>query len=125
MKTTFMSREYIALALIKAKYQFLRENFITMSELNQFNHFLQMEFNDRELDVIINSDTLKKENFNIMGNVIMESNTCYLDLDFLPETLLNILYDNDLISSFLLNLENEKINNLEKSKSMLLNLQNI
>lgn len=95
-----------------------------MSELNEFDHFLQKEFNDRDLGIIITSDILKKENFNIMGNVIMESNSCYLDLNFLSDTLLNILYDNDLISNFLLNLESEKIANLEKAKAVVLNLHN-
>ena len=46
METIFIGEEYVALSLIKIKNQFLGENFITISELNQFEHFLQQEFNN-------------------------------------------------------------------------------
>lgn len=114
MKTFFLGKEYVALSLIKAKDQFFRERFITISELNQFDHFLQQEFNNRNLDIIITSNTLSSEDFNIMGEVIMTSNTCCFNLDLLPINVLTVLYDSNLIVDFLTQLENEKLKILER-----------
>ncbi len=74
MKTFFLGKEYVALSLIKAKDQFFRERFITISELNQFDHFLQQEFNNRNIDIIITSNTLSSEDFNRNNN---SSVNCY------------------------------------------------
>lgn len=104
----------MALSLIKAKDQFFRERFITISELNQFDHFLQQEFNNRNLDIVITSNTLSSEDFNIMGEVIMTSNTCCFNLDLLPIYVLTVLYDSNLIVDFLTQLENEKLEILER-----------
>lgn len=114
MKTFFLGKEYVALSLIKAKDQFFRERFITISELNQFDHFLQQEFNNRNLDIVITSNTLSSEDFNIMGEVIMTSNTCCFNLDLLPIYVLTVLYDSNLIVDFLTQLENEKLEILER-----------
>lgn len=114
MKTFFLGKEYVALSLIKAKDQFFRERFITISELNQFDHFLQQEFNNRNIDIIITSNTLSSEDFNIMGEVIMTSNTCCFNLDLLPINVLTVLYDSNLIVDFLTQLENEKLKILER-----------
>lgn len=118
MKTFFLKKDYVALSLIKAKNQFFRERFITISELNQFDHFLQQEFNNRNLDIVITSNTLSSEDFNIMGEVIMTSNTCCLNLDLLPKNVLTVLYDSNLIIDFLTQLENEKLETLERKKEV-------
>lgn len=118
MKTFFLGKEYVALTLIEAKNQFLRERFITISELNQFDYFLQQEFNNRNLDIVITSNTLSSEDFNIMGEVIMTSNTCCFNLDLLPINVLTVLYDSNLIVDFLTQLENEKLETLEIKKEV-------
>ena len=118
MKTIFIGEEYVALSLIKIKNQFLGENFITISELNQFEHFLQQEFNNNFLNILITSNGLNNEDFTIMGEVIMISNTCSLNIDLLPITVLKILYNSDLIINFLQQLENEKIEKLEIKKKL-------
>ena len=124
MKTIFIGEEYVALSLIKIKNQFLDENFITISELNQFEHFLQQEFNNNFLNVLITSNGLNDEDFTIMGEVIMISNTCSLNIDLLPITVLKILYNSDLIINFLQQLENEKKEKLEIKKKLVPKLHN-
>ena len=124
METIFIGEEYVALSLIKIKNQFLGENFITISELNQFEHFLQQEFNNNFLNVLITSNGLNNEDFTIMGEVIMISNICSLNIDLLPITVLKILYNSDLIINFLQQLENEKIEKLEIKKKLVPKLHN-
>lgn len=124
METIFIGEEYVALSLIKIKNQFLGENFITISELNQFEHFLQQEFNNNFLNILITSNGLNNEDFTIMGEVIMISNTCSLNIDLLPITVLKILYNSDLIINFLQQLENEKIEKLEIKKKLVPKLHN-
>lgn len=126
MKTFFLSKEYVLLALIESKNQIFHENFATISELNQFEYFLQRKFNNQNLDVVITSNNLSSEDFNVTGDVIMKSNTCSFNLYFLPIEILNILDDIDLITNFFINLENEKIemlkrniNNKPKSKTLI------
>lgn len=114
MRTFFLGKEFVALSLIKAKNKIFHENFITMSELDQFEHFLQKEFNNRDLDIVITSNTLSTEGFNIIEGVIMESDTSCFDLNFLPMNVLSILYDTKLIAGFLVQLEKEKIEILKK-----------
>lgn len=116
MKTFFLGNEYVALLLIRAKEQFLQESFITTSELNQFDYFLQQEFNNRNLNIVITSNTLSSEDFNTMGEAIMASNTCCFDLDLLPLNVLTVLYDSNLIADFLIQLENKKLEMLERKK---------
>lgn len=124
METIFIGEEYVALSLIKIKNQFLGENFITISELNQFEHFLQQEFNNSFLNVLITLNGLNNEDFTIMEEVIMISNTCSLNIDLLPITVLKILYNSDLIINFLQQLENEKIEKLEIKKKLVPKLHN-
>lgn len=119
MSTIFLGKEYIALSLIKAKDQFFHEHFITISELNQFDHFLQQEFNNRDLNIVITSNTLSSEDFKIMGEIIMPSNTCCFNLDMLPINVLTVLYDSNLIVDFLTQLENKKLETLERKKEVL------
>lgn len=65
---------------------------------------------------MIISNTLSSEDFNIMGEVIMTSDTCSFNLDMLPINLLKVLYNSNLIVNFLTQLENEKVETLEKKK---------
>ncbi len=117
MQTYFLGREYVALSLIKAKHQIFHENFITTSELNQYIHFLQSEFNNQGLDIIITSNPLSRTDFIQIDDVIMTSNTCSLNLNLLRVNILTILYDSKLILDFFIKLENEKLEILEKSKN--------
>ena len=50
---------------------------------------------------MIISNTLSSEDFNIMGEVIMTSDTCSFNLDMLPINLLKVLYNSNLIVNFL------------------------
>ena len=118
METIFLLKEYAALSLIKSKNYFFCENFITISELNQFVHFLQQEFNNRNLNVVITSNTLSIDDFTVMGEVIMVSNNCCFNLDLLPIDVSKILYDSNLIGNFLQHLENEKLETLEIKKKV-------
>ena len=60
MSSLFLSKDYIALALIKAKYQIFEERFATTSEINQFISFMQEKFNEHELGVEIVYELNKK-----------------------------------------------------------------
>lgn len=55
MSACFLQNDYTALALIEAKNKIFQENFITLSEFNQFNLSLQQEFHNRGLDVVVAS----------------------------------------------------------------------
>ena len=112
MKTSFLGKEYVALSLIKSKNYYLSENFITISELNRFENFLQQEFNNRNLNIVITSNTLSRDDFAVMGEVIMASNACCFNFNLLPTDVLKILYDSNLIGNFLQQLENEKLETL-------------
>lgn len=115
MKTFFLGKEYVALALIEAKNKIFHESFITISELEQFSYFLQQEFNKRELDIVITSNTPNIEDFNIIGEVIMVSNNCGFNLGILPMNVLSILYDTNLIADFFIQVEKEKLEILERT----------
>lgn len=106
----------MTLLLIKSKNHFFQESFITVSELNRFDRFLQQEFNNRNLDVVITSNTLNSEGFNIMGEVIMTSDACCFNLDMLPVNILTVLYDSNLIVGFLMQFESGKLETLERKK---------
>ena len=83
-----------------------------------FVHFLQQEFNNRNLNVVITSNTLSIDDFTVMGEVIMVSNNCCFNLDLLPIDVSKILYDSNLIGNFLQHLENEKLETLEIKKKV-------
>lgn len=114
METKFLSTDMVAVALIKAKKQFFNEDFITISELNQFIYFLQQEFNNQELDVVITSNNLSMEDFNIVGNIIMKSNDCSVSLAWLPLNIQMILSDKKVLAKFFLNLEKERFESINK-----------
>lgn len=117
MKTFFLGQEYVAISLIRVKDKIFHEKFITISELNEFCHYLQQEFNNRDLDVIITSNTLSIEDFNIIGDVIIASNNCCINLGFLPMNVLSILSDTNLTKDFLMQFEKEKLEAIEIRKS--------
>lgn len=117
MLSPFLSKEYLAAALLKAKYEVFRDSFITVDELNQFNHFIQTEFNKQNLGIVITSNSLSRENFNIIDGVIIPTESCCFDVDRLPSEILSILMDKNLILEFFIELENRKLETLE-------NLQN-
>lgn len=114
MKSIFLDEAYVALALIKSKSQFFHKNFITISELNQFVYFLQQEFNKQNLNIVITSNSLNSEDFNIIGETIMKSNACCFNLDLLSIDILKVLYDTNLIANFWVQLEQEKLETLKK-----------
>lgn len=116
MKTFILGKEYIALSLIKAKKSFFNESFITTSELGQFDYYLQQEFNKRDLDIIISSNALSSDDFNINGDTIMASNSCSYGLNTLPMNVLTVLYDSNLIADFFEQLEKDKLQMIENKK---------
>lgn len=65
---------------------------------------------------MITSNTLNSEDFNIMGEVIMTSDTCCFNLDMLPVNILTVLYDSNLIVDFLMQLESRKLETLKRKK---------
>ena len=69
MKTSFLQKEYLTLALIKAKNDFFNKNFVTTAELNQFIRFIQQHFINQKLDIVVTSNNLSKEDFNIVGDI--------------------------------------------------------
>lgn len=122
MRTIFLGKEYVALSLIKSKSYYYGESFITLSELNRFCYFLQQEFNNLNMNIVITSGTLNEDDFDVMGEVIMMSNNCYLNLDLLPKDVFRILYDSNLIVNFLKQMEKEKLEALETKKELIVKL---
>lgn len=106
-------KDYLALTLIKAKYEFFKEDFITLEELDQFDNFMQQEFNKQNLNIVISSSSLSSEDFNIINGVIVTTDECYFDLKRLPLSISTILNNKNLIAKFLINLYSEKIRTLE------------
>ena len=107
--------DYLAAALIKGKYEMLNENFITVFELSQFRRFMQKEFNNRNLNIVINND-LDRYNFNIINGVIMLANEDCFNINILSFEILSVLTDSDLIMQFLIEIEKEKLNTLNNFK---------
>ena len=113
MASSFLSIGYVAMVLIKEKSQIFGESFITMSELNQFRYFMQKEFNNKDLGIVITYNDLSREDFNIFGGVVIPSERCCYDVDYIRYDILNILTDENLILQFFTELENRKLKNLE------------
>ena len=116
MRGKFLSKEYLALALIEAKNNFFHENFATTAELNQFESFIQQQFTNQKLDIIVYSNNLSKEDFNIVNGVIMLSDNCAYNLDMLSREIYNILTDVNLIVEFFSTLESKKLEKLENKQ---------
>ena len=108
MNTYFLGNGYVAISLIESKKHIFNEGYITISELNQFGYFLQKEFNKRNLDIIVTSESLSYGDFKVIGEVIIPSNSCSYNLDFLPIEVMKVLYDFDFIRSFWWKLRNNK-----------------
>lgn len=114
MGTKFLSNDIVAVVLINAKKNFFDDDFITISELNQFMYFLQQEFNENELDVVLVSNGLNMEDFKMVGNIIMKSNDCSVSLALLPLNIQMVLSDKRVLAKFFLNLEKERFELINK-----------
>lgn len=114
METKFLSNDIVAVVLINAKKIFFDDEFITISELNQFMSFLQQEFNENELDVVLVSNGLNMEDFKMVGDIIMKSNDCSVSLALLPLNIQMVLSDKRVLAKFFLNLEKERFELINK-----------
>ncbi len=113
MTSPFLSQEYVALALIKAKFEIFDESFATTSELNQFTTFMQREFNERELGIVI-VNKLGIEDFNVKGGIITVTDRCCYDLRRISDEILDILTDKSLTLKFFMRAEKRKLEILEE-----------
>ena len=116
MESSFLSIGYLAMVLVEKKSQIFGENFITISELNQFRYFMQKEFNNRDLGIAIVTNNLNLD-FNIFGGVVMPSERCCYNVDYVRNDILNILTDDNLIFQFFTEIENRKLKTLENLQS--------
>ena len=112
MSSPFLAKDYVAFALIKEKSEIFDESFTTVSELNQFTLFMQQKFNERELGVVIVYE-LDRENFNVKNGVITINERSWINLDRLPNEILNILTDTSLILEFFLKIETRRLEILQ------------
>lgn len=125
METIFLENDYVALSLIKSKEKIFHEKFVTFSELGQFEHFLQQEFNNQELDIVITSNGLSSSDFKIVGDVIMPVDNCSLNINLVPFRALKVLNDSNLLTDFFEQFENERLEAIEKSKVKNLQLRKV
>ncbi len=114
MSTIFLSQEYVALVLIKGKENIFSENFITISELNQFSYYMQKEFNKNEVNVVISTGKFNREDFNIINGIITIKEENIYNLNTVPVDIYKILTDKNLIINFFKQLEGEKITKLNR-----------
>lgn len=108
MFSPFLSKGYVALALIKAKDQIFNETFATKSELNQFTSFMQQKFNEQKLGIVIDYE-LDREELNIKDGIIHVTDRCRLDLKSLPDEIQDILTDESLILEFFVKIETRRL----------------
>lgn len=114
MSTIFLSQEYVALVLIKGKENIFSENFITISELNQFSYYMQKEFNKNGVNVVISTGKFNREDFNIINGIITIKEENVYNLNTVPVDIYKILTDKNLIINFFKQLEEEKITKLNR-----------
>ena len=114
MSTIFLSQEYVALVLIKGKENIFSENFITISELNQFSYYMQKEFNKNVVNVVISTGKFNREDFNIINGIITIKEENIYNLNTVPVDIYKILTDKNLIINFFKQLEEEKITKLNR-----------
>ena len=112
----YISRDYVALALIMAKRQFLYENFITFEELNEFERYLQNIFNEKGLNILVLFNTLNKNDFIVCNDVIIKSDDCSINFSDVPIELISIFYDTNLFIDFYIRFEENKLANLNELK---------
>ena len=114
MSTIFLSQEYVALVLIKGKENIFSENFITISELNQFSYYMQKEFNKNGVNVVISTGKFNREDFNIINGIITIKEENIYNLNTVPVDIYKILTDKNLIINFFKQIEEEKITKLNR-----------
>ena len=114
MSTIFLSQEYVALVLIKGKENIFSENFITISELNQFSYYMQKEFNKNGVNVVISTGKFNREDFNIINGIITIKEENVYNLNTVPVDIYKILTDKNLIINFFKQIEEEKITKLNR-----------
>lgn len=114
--TYVLEKEYLIIALVKAKSEIFGENFITLSELSEFERLIELEFNRHDINAVITSDSISMENFDMIGDVIFISKNCCYHLGFVPIIIAKILTDKNLIINFFQQLENDKLNKLKIMK---------
>lgn len=114
MSTIFLSQEYVALVLIKGKENIFSENFITISELNQFSYYMQKEFNKNGVNVVISTGKFNREDFNIINGIITIKEENVYNLNTVPVDIYKILTDKNLIINFFKQVEEEKITKLNR-----------
>ena len=112
----YISRDYVALALIMAKRQVLYENFITFDELNEFERYLQNIFNQKGLNILVLFNTLNKNDFIVCNDVILKSNYCSINFSDAPIELISIFCDTDIFIDFYIRYEEIKLANLNELK---------
>lgn len=112
----YISRDYVALALIMAKRQVLYENFITFEELNEFERYLQNTFNEKGLNVLVLFNTLNKNDFIVCNDVILKSDDCSINFSDAPIELISIFYDTNLFIDFYIKFEENRLTNLNELK---------
>ena len=112
----YISRDYVALALIMAKRQVLYENFITIEELNEFERYLQNIFNEKGLNILVLFNSLNKNDFIVCNDVILKSDDCSINFSDAPIELISIFYDTNLFIDFYIRYEENKLANLNELK---------
>ena len=112
----YISRDYVALALIIAKRQVLYENFITIEELNEFERYLQNIFNEKGLNILVLFNTLNKNDFIVCNDVILKSDDCSINFSDAPIELISIFYDTNLFIDFYIRFEENILSNLHELK---------
>ena len=116
MSTIFLSQEYVALVLIKGKENIFSENFITISELNQFSYYMQKEFNKNGVNVVISTGKFNREDFNIINGIITIKEENIYNLNTVPVDIYKILTDKNLIINFFKQIEEEMITKFNRMK---------
>ena len=112
----YISRDYVALALIMAKRQVLYENFITIEELNEFERYLQNIFNEKRLNILVLFNSLNKNDFIVCNDVILKSDDCSINFSDAPIELISIFYDTNLFIDFYIRFEENILSNLHELK---------
>lgn len=112
----YISRDYVALALIMAKRQVLYENYITIEELNEFERYLQNIFNEKGLNILVLFNSLNKNDFIVCNDVILKSDDCSINFSDAPIEFISIFYDKNLFIDFYIRFEENKLANLNELK---------
>lgn len=114
MSASFLQNDYTAVALIEAKNKIFNENFITLSDFNQFNLSVQQEFHNRGLDVVVASVFLSKNDFIIINGIIMLRDEYSCNIDRLSTDISTVLRDSEFITNFFIQQESDKLKALEQ-----------